>query len=140
MRGILDRGELGAASLLDLATAASARILRMPGRGSLAPGDIADLVVVADTGPDIACTLAGLGRSQLRAVVRNGKPCITDPDLGEWFDLAGIESVPARLDGVPKLLARALADPAVVALEPGLELPEASGARLRATARVAEPC
>src|SRR3546814_12327358 len=69
MRGILVRGELGASHLLELATTAAARILRMPWRGSLSPGDKADLVIVADTGQPGPCTLPGLDRSQLRAVV-----------------------------------------------------------------------
>jgi cytosine/adenosine deaminase-related metal-dependent hydrolase len=140
MRGVLERGELGAAALLELATRASARILRMPGRGALSPGDCADLVVVADAGKDPALALPGLRRSQLRAVVRNGKPCIADRDLGEWFALAGVDTVPVLLDGVPKLLARALADPALVALEPGLELVETRSGRQHAAVRVAEPC
>src|SRR3546814_13689225 len=94
----------------------------MPWRGSLSPGDKADLVIVADTGQPGPCTLPGLDRSQLRAVVHDGLSCIADPDLADWFALAGIDAVPVTLDGKPKLLARSLADPAVVALEPGLEL------------------
>lgn len=121
MRGVLARGELPAARLLELATSAAARILRMPGRGNLSPGDRADLVVVADTGAPGPHTLPGLRRSQLRAVVRDGLPCIADPDLADWFALAGVDAVPVTLDGEPKLLARSLADPAVMALEPGLE-------------------
>lgn len=122
MRGIVERGELEPSRLLELATVAGARILRMPGRGSLAPGDHADLVIVADTGGDARFLLPGTSRSQIRAVVRDGVPRVADPDFAEWFALAGIDVVPVTLDGKPKLLARSLADPAVVALEPGLEL------------------
>lgn len=140
MRGILLRGELGAPQLLDIATAAAARILRMPGRGSLSPGDHADLVVVRDereTGPR---SLAGLRRSELRVVVRHGAPCIADPDFADWFALAGVEAVPATLDGKPKLLARWLADPDVVALEPGLELPATARPQHRAPTLMAGSC
>ena len=122
MRGVIERGELGARQLFDIATIAGARILRMPGHGRLAPGDRADLIVVADDGRGAQRTPAGLRRADLRAVVRDGAPCIADPDFAEWFALAGVDAVPATLDGKPKLLARWLADPAVVALEPGLEL------------------
>lgn len=121
MRGIALRGELAQARLLELATTAAARILRMPGHGSLGPGDRADLLVVRDTGGNAADAVAGLRRSDLRAVVRDGLPCITDPDLADWFAIAGVDAVPVSLDGQPKLLARWLADPAVIALEPGLE-------------------
>ena len=122
MRGILLRGELDPAQLLEIATTVAARILRMPGHGGLSPGDHADLIVVRDDGDAGPRTLAGLRRSEIRAVVRDGRPCIADPDLAEWFALAGIDAVPATLDGKPKLLARWLADPEVAMLEPGLEL------------------
>jgi hypothetical protein len=49
-------------------------------------------------------------------------PRIADPDFAGWFEAAGVETVPVMLDGRPKLLAKALADPALLALEPGLEL------------------
>lgn len=137
MRGILLRDELDAASLVDIATATAARILRMPGRGGLSPGDHADLVVVRDERDAAPRTLAGLRRSDLRAVVRDGAPCIADPDFADWFALAGVDAVPAMLDGKPKLMARWLADPAVVALEPGLELVTDAAVRQRVPAHMA---
>lgn len=131
MRGVLARGELPAAGLLEAATIAGARILRLAGRGRLAPGDVADLVLVRDTGPRATDGPAALQRSELRAVVRDGLPCLADPDLAEWFALADVETVPAMLDGRPKLLARWLADAAVAALEPGFTLASGSGAQQR---------
>ncbi len=122
MRGIAARGELSPAQLLELATSHAARILRLPLRGSLAPGAAADLVVVEDRGGDKAHSLVGIERSQIRAVVRDGVPRIADPDFAEWFAATGMDTVPVTLDGKPKLLARPLADPALIALEPGLEL------------------
>jgi len=122
MRGIAARGELEPARLLALVTRQAARILRLPAGGSLAPGVPADLVIVQDRGGDERCGLVGIARSQLRAVVRHGVPRIADPDFAEWFEVAGMETVPVTLDGKPKLLARPLADAALVALEPGLEL------------------
>jgi hypothetical protein len=47
-------------------------------------------------------------------------PRIADPDFADWFDVAGVATVPVMLDGKPKLLAKALADPALVEMEPGL--------------------
>lgn len=140
MRGIAERGELGPAQLLELATTAAARILRMPGHGSLAPGDRADLLVLADDGAAGSGVIAGTSRCRLRAVVRDGAPCITDPDLEHWFALAGIDPVPVTLDGKPKLLARSLADPAIVALEPGLELVVEAGRRDDAPVLAAGSC
>lgn len=107
--------------LLELATTAAARILRLPSRGRLAPGAPADLVIVGDRGGDAASSLVGRTRGELRAVVRDGLPWVADPDFAGWFEAAGVEVVPVLLDGRPKLLAAELADPALLALEPGLE-------------------
>jgi hypothetical protein len=69
-------------------------------------------------------------------VVRNGIPRIADPDFAEWFAVAGMDAVPVTLDGKPKLLAAALAEPALLALEPGLELAAGwSGCELSLEAR-----
>ncbi|MEW9623351.1 amidohydrolase family protein [Rhodanobacter geophilus] len=120
MRGIAARGELAPAEILALATTAAARILRLPDRGKLVPGAQADLVIVEDRG-GAARSLTDLGRSEIRAVVRDGVPCIADPDFAEWFAVAGVDTVPVMLDGRPKLLAAHLAEPDLLALEPGLE-------------------
>ncbi|WP_423373287.1 amidohydrolase family protein [Dyella nitratireducens] len=122
LAGIVDRYELDPTPLLALATTQAADILRMPSRGHLRPGAIADLVIVEDLGGDPARSMVGIERSQIRAVVRDGVPRIADTDFAEWFAMAGVETVPVVLDGKPKLLARPLADPALLALEPGLEL------------------
>ncbi|MEO8997720.1 MAG: amidohydrolase family protein [Rhodanobacter sp.] len=122
MRGIAARRELSPRQLLGLVTTQAARILRLPSGGSLASGAPADLVIVEDRGGDERCGLVGIERSQIRAVARNGVPRIADPDFAEWFAVAGMEAVPVTLDGKPKLLAKSLAEPALIALEPGLEL------------------
>ncbi|WP_193552851.1 MULTISPECIES: amidohydrolase family protein [Xanthomonas] len=118
---IAARSGLAPDLLLGLATEQSARILRMPTRGRIAPGASADLVIVRDRGGEPASSVIGCERSDLRAVIRNGKPRIADPDFASWFDAAGIQTVPVVLDGRPKLLDATLADPAVLALEPGLQ-------------------
>ena len=82
MRGIAARGELSPRQLLALVTTQAARILRLPSRGSLAPGLPADLVIVRDRGGDEVRSLVDIERSQIRAVVRNGVPCIADAHHG----------------------------------------------------------
>jgi cytosine/adenosine deaminase-related metal-dependent hydrolase len=119
-------GGLGTTDLLQLVTARAADVLRLPAHGRLVPGVPADLVIVARGADAPADSLVGLSRADLRAVVRGGRPCIADPDFAEWFDAAGVEAVRVTLDGRPKLLARALAEPALLALEPGLERAEVS--------------
>jgi cytosine/adenosine deaminase-related metal-dependent hydrolase len=122
MRGVAARGELDPWSLLALATTHAAQILRLAPHGSLVAGASADMVIVADRGGNKAENLVGIGRSEIRAVVRNGLPQIADPDFANWFDVTAQDAVPVMLDGRPKLLARSLADSMLLALEPGLEL------------------
>ncbi|MBT2144031.1 MULTISPECIES: amidohydrolase family protein [unclassified Rhodanobacter] len=131
MRGVAARGELGPRQLLGLATADAARILRLSGRGSLAPGARADLVIVEDRGGSAESSLTGIRRGDIRAVVRDGVPRIADPDFAEWFAATGVDAVPVTLDGKPKLLAGPLAEPALLALEPGLERVAGRDARAR---------
>ncbi len=122
LHAIVDRHPLVPRQLLGLATTDAAHILHLPSRGHLAPGAHADLVIVEDHGGDEMRNLIGIGRSRIRAVVRDGVPAIADPDFAEWFEIAGVETAPVLLDGKPKLLDKTLADPAVIALEPGFEL------------------
>ncbi|HEX5353923.1 MAG TPA: amidohydrolase family protein [Rhodanobacteraceae bacterium] len=122
LHAIVRADGLDAREALALATVDAARILRLPQRGHLQPDAHADMLVVADCGGDAARSVVGIERSRIRAVVRDGVPCIADPDFAGWFEAAGVETVPVLLDGKPKLLDGRLADPAVIALEPGLEL------------------
>jgi hypothetical protein len=126
------RGELRPDALLGLATADAARILGLPTRGCLEPGGVADLVIVEHRGGDVAGNLVGRSRAELRAVVRDGLPCLADPDFADWFAAAHVDTIAVTLDGRPKLLARAFADPDLLAMEPGLEPAPVAG---RATRR-----
>ena len=121
LRAVAERYELEDRLAVALVTTRAAAILRLAERGTLMPGAHADLVIVADRGGGEAASLVGIERAQIRAVVRAGVPRVADPDFAEWFAAAGVETVQVRLDGKPKLLARELAEPALLALEPGLE-------------------
>ena len=121
LRAVIAQGELKERLALQLVTTQAARILRLAGRGTLEPGAPADLVIVADRGGGAAASLVGIERGQIRAVVRAGVPRVADPDFAEWFAAAGVETIQVMLDGKRKLLARELAEPALLALEPGLE-------------------
>jgi cytosine/adenosine deaminase-related metal-dependent hydrolase len=112
---------LSASELLRAVTSDASRIFGLACRGALVPRRRADCVIIR-MGENPYNTLLMTERAQLRAVVRDGKPVIADPDFAGWFEYANIDAVQARLDGAPKLLARHVARPEVVALEPGLEL------------------
>ena len=115
------QGDLAPAELLRAATADAGRVLAMPDVGGLDPGQHADLVIVRAERGDPYQALVGLRRADIRAVVRDGRPAVADPDFAAWFEASGIEAVQVALDGRPKLLARSLARPDAIDLEPGLE-------------------
>jgi cytosine/adenosine deaminase-related metal-dependent hydrolase len=120
LRGVMACGALDDSAALALVTTQAARILQLAARGTLLAGAAADLVIVEDRGGNEAASLVGIDRGQIRAVVHAGVPRVADPDFAEWFAAAGVETVRVLLDGRPKLLARELAEPALLALEPGL--------------------
>ncbi|MGE5344612.1 MAG: amidohydrolase family protein [Acidithiobacillales bacterium] len=116
--------DLAPSELLRLATVDAARLLRLPDRAGLRPGKRADFIVLRDPGGAPAAALLRASRADLRAIVRDGLPAVTDPDLAGWFDAAGIPVVPIRLDGRPKFCAaRFLRLREAADLEPGLEIP-----------------
>lgn len=127
LRIVVDTSALDVRAGLALATTDAARILRLSRRGHLAAGAHADLLIAADRGGDAACGVVGIERSRIRAVVRDGLPRVADPDFAAWFEASGVETVAVTLDGRPKLLAKALADPGLLALEPGLEFASRMG-------------
>ena len=112
--------DLSPRELLRLVTCDAARILRLADRGTLDIGQRADCVIVR-AGADPHQSLFDAGRADLRAVVRGGAPVVADPDVAEWFAHCAVEVTPIRVDGRPKLMARPLARPSALALEPGLE-------------------
>jgi cytosine/adenosine deaminase-related metal-dependent hydrolase len=114
--------DLAPRDLLRIATADASRILRLPDVGGLGAGQRGDLLIIRDTGGDPYQALAGIHRAEICAVVRGGVPVLADPEFAGWFTACGTETVSAQLDGRPKLMARDLALPDAIALEPGLEL------------------
>jgi cytosine/adenosine deaminase-related metal-dependent hydrolase len=113
-------GDLTAGELCGLVTRDAARLLAIPEVGGLAPGQRADALILRDTGADPAAALVASRRADLRAVVRDGRPRVADPDFAPWFAAAGLETAAVILDGRPKLIDRALARAEALALEPGL--------------------
>jgi cytosine/adenosine deaminase-related metal-dependent hydrolase len=113
--------ELSPSELLRLVTGDAARILRLTDRGSLETGQRADCVIVRE-GADPFRSVLDAGRADVRAVVRGGAPVVADPDFDWWFAHCGVDVIPIRVDGRPKLLARSLARSSAMALEPGLEM------------------
>lgn len=105
-------------------TTDAAAILRLPHGGALLPGAPADVVLLARRTADPFESLAASCRSDVRLVLVGGRPLVADPDLAVVFEATGVEPVPARLDGRPKLVSAALARRARASStqEPGFEV------------------
>jgi cytosine/adenosine deaminase-related metal-dependent hydrolase len=113
--------DLSPRALLSLVTGRNAEVLGLKHCGALELGQHADCVIVRSGGDPFEALLAS-GRGSLRAVVRGGAPLIADPDFAAWFEQCGIATVQALLDGRPKLIAKQLLRPDMIAIEPGLEI------------------
>ncbi len=124
-----DCAGLDAKDLLRLVTSDGATVLGLPDAGRLGPGDVADLVVVRESGCDPRGALAGLPRAHLRAVVLDGAPRVADADLLPWLEAAGVPARHVLLDGVPKVVDARLFTDEASALEPGLAPAAGAGAR-----------
>ncbi|MBV8503166.1 MAG: amidohydrolase family protein [Paucibacter sp.] len=106
---------LDGAALEQLLTATAARLLRLPDRGRLAIGMKADVILLP-----AALPLVRTERASLRAVFREGRLLLADPDLA--VQDAGFHGRPATLDGRAKQLDQTLARAAARSSlpEPGL--------------------
>ena len=107
------------AALESLVTDRAAEVLRLPDRGALSPGALADLVVLPAGLP-----LSRASRTDIRLVLVGGVPRYADPDLAEAFGCEA-DLVEVRVDGHRKFLARSLVDALGTARihEPGLDAP-----------------
>jgi cytosine/adenosine deaminase-related metal-dependent hydrolase len=115
---------LPARRVLDMVFGDSARLLRLPYAGRIVRDAPADLLAVASGNRDPYEVLLTAHRANLRLVMLGGRVRIADIDLKELFSLTRVPADPARLDSVPKLIARDLADTlyGTRLIEPGLEI------------------
>ena len=104
--------------LESLVTDCPARLLRMPDRGALRPGALADLLVLPADLP-LSCST----RADIRLVLLGGKLRYSDPDYAEDFG-CDADADPVRVDGRAKYLARSLIGrlSRTKMREPGLEV------------------
>ncbi|MDZ7269403.1 MAG: amidohydrolase family protein [candidate division KSB1 bacterium] len=116
--------QVDARALFRMVSSDAARILRLPRAGRLAPGGPADLVVFPARGGDPFGALVTARRAALRLVMIAGRPRLGDVDMAPVFAAAKVATVRARVDGVEKLLAAAIAQrlKRAAVTEPGLEI------------------
>lgn len=117
-------GQASACELVRAVTSDAASILRLAAAGRLARGVPADLVVVPPLRRHPFESLLAADRSDLRLTMIGGRPVVGDRMLAPVFAAAGVPAAPIRVDGAPKLLARALAERLARSTfgEPGLEV------------------
>ena len=92
------------ARLEALVSTQAAELLGLPDRGALAPGQLADVLLLPPTMP-----LSSARRCDVRGVLVGGRLRYADPELAAAFG-SRADLVPVRVDQTPKFLARALAE------------------------------
>jgi len=90
-------------------TGDAARILRLGDVGRLEPGRPADLALIAGDERDPRETVVSARRTDVKAVLLEGRPLVADVLLGELFGATRTRARAARVDGRPSLLAAPLA-------------------------------
>lgn len=98
--------QLSAEGLARTVTGGAANLLRVPAAGRLAPGTPADLTIVRPLASCPFDSLVGASRADLRMTMIDGKPCVAEPALASAFLATGVPTLPARLDGHARLVAR----------------------------------
>jgi cytosine/adenosine deaminase-related metal-dependent hydrolase len=117
-------GQVTAGGVLNAVTTGGADVLRLSGFGALTPGAPADICVIHRLAAEPVESFVAARRADVKLTMVAGQPLLTDFDLAPLFGSARA-STAVRVDGAPKLLARAIARRAatVVFREPGLEVP-----------------
>ena len=98
-------GQLSAEGLSRTVGSGAAQLLRLPGAGRLEPGLPADLTVIRALASCPFDTLVSASRTDIRLTMIDGKPAIGEPELESAFRAAAVPSMPARVDGAPRLVA-----------------------------------
>lgn len=98
--------QLSAEGLARAVGAGAAQLLRLGDGGRIEIGAPADITVFR---PNQTCpfdTLVNASRSDVRLTLIDGKPVIAETSLAGVFEASTVETLPAILDGSPRLVAR----------------------------------
>jgi cytosine/adenosine deaminase-related metal-dependent hydrolase len=98
--------QLSAEGLARTVTTGAAQLLRLAGAGRIAVAAAADITVVRATDSCPFETLVAASRQEVRLTMIGGRPLIGEPALSRVFAAAAVETMPALLDGSPRLVAR----------------------------------
>src|SRR5687767_1499593 len=92
-------GRLTPDERLALVTSAPAAVLRCAAAGRLAPGGLADLIVIPPHSGQAGDALSACRRHNVQMVVLDGRPRIGLPEWHEVFHSRGVMSAAMRVDG-----------------------------------------
>jgi cytosine/adenosine deaminase-related metal-dependent hydrolase len=98
--------QLSAEGLARTVTSRAAQLLRLKSAGRVVPGAAADITVIRPLATCPFDSLVSASRSDVRLTMINGKPCVGDPALAAAFGAASVATMPARVDGADRLVAR----------------------------------
>ena len=98
--------QLSAEGLARTVTTGAARLLRLPGAGKLANGAPADLTVIRAIESCPFDSLVNATRTDVRLTMIDGRPCVGELDLASAFAAASVTTMPAVLDGMPRLVSQ----------------------------------
>lgn len=97
--------QLSAEGLARIVTAGAARLLRVRAAGRVAQGAPADLIVIRALRPCPFDALVTASRIDVRMTMIGGRPCIAEPALAPAFKATRLPSMPAVVDGSPRMVA-----------------------------------
>lgn len=116
--------QLSRQRLLRAVTSDAARILRLRDGGMLSPGRAADVVMLRRRADDPYESVVRSGRVDVRLSMVGGQPLYGDLSMWPLFELKRERAEPVVVDGMPRLLARWIAQRAssMTVRESGLEV------------------
>jgi cytosine/adenosine deaminase-related metal-dependent hydrolase len=98
--------QLSAEGLWRTVGSGAARLLKLKYAGRLAPGMPADLTVMRSLASCPFDTLVNASRTDVRLTMIDGMPAIGEPELMPAFRAARVPSIPARVDGARRIVAK----------------------------------
>jgi cytosine/adenosine deaminase-related metal-dependent hydrolase len=123
MRAAARASTLDAATLWRLVTEDAARVLGTSELGVVAPGCLADAIVVESAAGDPSEALLGATRRDVAMVVRNGRPIVAGERFRSALAVAADDLATLSVDGrVTYCSRRVLGPPGAIGLEPGVEV------------------
>jgi cytosine/adenosine deaminase-related metal-dependent hydrolase len=117
--------QLSAEGVARTVTTGAARMLRLEQAGRLTAGVPADITVIRPLAPCPFDSLVSATRTDVRLTMIDGEPCVGELDLAPAFAATGVPTLPAVLDGMPRLVSRWIGRHVsrMELQEPGFEVP-----------------